>query len=173
MKLASPNLNTHTFSTSTSSRYSSLMTRLTPTPTSRRHPPNDRGFDKCAVQSWAAVHGEIKIMSTMSFINEDKYQYLDSSLKHAQKTHTCLMVLHTNVQQSPGSHFAVVDSGTSMHILQYRLFTSKFVRGPHSCLWIQRKYQQSNPQRRLQLRGANTKRKINTSYRSISRPGHP
>jgi len=34
------------------------------------------------------------------------------------------MVLHTNVQQSPGSHFAVVDSGTSMHILQYRLFTS-------------------------------------------------
>ena len=124
MKLASPNLNTHTFSTSTSSRYSSLMTRLTPTPTSRRHPPNDRGFDKCAVQSWAAVHGEIKIMSTMSFINEDKYQYLDSSLKHAQKTHTCLMVLHTNVQQSPGSHFAVVDSGTSMHILQYRLFTS-------------------------------------------------
>jgi len=34
------------------------------------------------------------------------------------------MVLHTNVQQSPSSHFAVVDSGTSMHILQYRLFTS-------------------------------------------------
>jgi len=34
------------------------------------------------------------------------------------------MVLHSHVQQSPGSHFAVVDSGTSMHILQYRLFTS-------------------------------------------------
>jgi len=71
------------------------------------------------------VHGEIEIMSTKSFINKDKYQYLDSSLKHAQNyTHTCLMVLHTNVQQSPGSHFAVVDSGTSMHILQYRLFKS-------------------------------------------------
>jgi len=34
------------------------------------------------------------------------------------------MVLHANVQQLPGSHFAVVDSGTSMHILQYRFFTS-------------------------------------------------
>ena len=34
------------------------------------------------------------------------------------------MVLHSYVQQSPGSHFAVVDSGTSMQILQYRLFTS-------------------------------------------------
>ena len=34
------------------------------------------------------------------------------------------MVMHTNVQKSPGPHFAVVDSGTSMHILQYRLFTS-------------------------------------------------
>ena len=34
------------------------------------------------------------------------------------------MVLRSHVQQSPGSHFAVVDSGTSMHILQYRLFTS-------------------------------------------------
>jgi len=34
------------------------------------------------------------------------------------------MVLHSHVQQSPGSHFAVEDSGTSMHILQYRLFTS-------------------------------------------------
>ena len=33
------------------------------------------------------------------------------------------MVLHSYVQQSPGSHFAVVDSGTSMHILQHRLFT--------------------------------------------------
>jgi len=29
---------------------------------------------------------------------------------------TCLLVLRTNVQQSPGSHFAVVDSGTSMNI---------------------------------------------------------
>ena len=120
-------MNTHAFSTSTSSSTSTQMTRLTPTPASRRHPPNDRGFDKCAVQSWAAVHGEIEIMSTKSFINKDKYQYLDSSLKHAQiHTHTCLMVLHSHVQQSPGSHFAVVDSGTSMHILQYRLFTSKF-----------------------------------------------
>jgi len=64
-------------------------------------------------------------MSTKSFINKDTYQYLDFSLKDAQNyTHTCLMVLHTNVQQSPGSHFAVTDSGTSMHILQYRLFTS-------------------------------------------------
>jgi len=64
-------------------------------------------------------------MSIKSFINKDKYQYLDSSLKHAQNyTHTCLMVLHTNVQQSHGSHFAVADSGTLMHILQYRLFTS-------------------------------------------------
>ena len=35
------------------------------------------------------------------------------------------MVLHSYVQQSPGSHFAVVDSGTSMQILQYRLFTSQ------------------------------------------------
>jgi len=34
------------------------------------------------------------------------------------------MVLHSHVQQSPGSHCAVVDSGTSMHILQHRLFTS-------------------------------------------------
>jgi len=52
-------------------------------------------------------------------MNKDKYQYLDSSLKHAQNyTHTCLMVLHTNVQQLPGSHFAVVDSGTSMLIFQ-------------------------------------------------------
>jgi len=34
------------------------------------------------------------------------------------------MALHANVQQSPGSHFAVVDSGTSVHTLQYRLFTS-------------------------------------------------
>ena len=34
------------------------------------------------------------------------------------------MVMHTNAQQSPGPHFAVVDSGTSMHILQHRLFTS-------------------------------------------------
>jgi len=71
------------------------------------------------------VHGEIEIMSTKCFINKDKYQCLDSSLKHAQNyTHNCLMVLHTNMQQSPGSHFAVVDSGTSMYILQYRLFTS-------------------------------------------------
>jgi len=36
----------------------------------------------------------------------------------------CYMVLHNSIQQSPGSHFAVVDSGTSMHILQYRLFAS-------------------------------------------------
>jgi len=28
------------------------------------------------------------------------------------------------LSQSPGSYFAMVDSGTSMHILQYRLFTS-------------------------------------------------
>ena len=43
------------------------------------------------------------------FFNKDKYQYLDSSLKHAQiHTHTCLMVLYSHVQQSPGSHFAVV-----------------------------------------------------------------
>jgi len=71
------------------------------------------------------VHGEIEIMSTKSFINKDKYQYIDSSLQHAQNyTHTCLMVLHTNVKQSPGSHFAVVDSGILIHILQYRLFTS-------------------------------------------------
>jgi len=63
-------------------------------------------------------------MSTQSFINKDN-QYLDSSLKHARTyTHTWLMVMHTNVQQSPSPHFAVVDSGTSMHILQYRLFTS-------------------------------------------------
>jgi len=118
MQCITPNLNTYTFSTSTSARHRSLMTRPTPTPTSRRHPPYDRGFDKCAVQSWAAVHGEIEIISTT-------YQYLDSSLKHAQNyTHTCLLVLHANMQQSPGSHFAVVDSGTSMHILQYRLFTS-------------------------------------------------
>ena len=34
------------------------------------------------------------------------------------------MVMHTNAQQSPGPHFAVVDSGTSMHILQHCLFTS-------------------------------------------------
>jgi len=34
------------------------------------------------------------------------------------------MVLHANVQQSPGSPFAVVDSGTSMLILQYHFFTS-------------------------------------------------
>jgi hypothetical protein len=101
------------------------MARPTPTPTSRRHLPNDRGFDKCAVQLDLAVHGEIEIMSTKSLINKDRYQYLDSSLEHAKNyTHTCLMVLHTNVQQSPGSHFAVVHSGTSMHILQYRLFTS-------------------------------------------------
>ena len=104
---------------------STQITHLPPTSASRRHPPNDRGVDKCAVQSWAAVHGEIEIMSTKSFINKDKYKYLDSSLKHAQiYTRTCLMVLHSQVQQSPGSHFAVVDSGTSIHILQYRLFTS-------------------------------------------------
>jgi len=126
MQCITPNLNTHTFSTSTSARHRRLMTHATPTPTSRRHPPNDRGFDKCAFQSWAAVHSEIEIMNTKSFINKDKYQYLDSSLKHTQYyTHTCQMVLHTNVQQSPSSHFAVVDSGTSMPILQYRLFTSK------------------------------------------------
>jgi len=71
------------------------------------------------------VHGEIEIMSVKSLINKDKYQYLDSSLKHAQNyTHTCLMVLHINVQQSPGSHFVVADSGTSMHFLQCRMFTS-------------------------------------------------
>jgi len=80
-------------------------------------------FNKCVVHSWAAVHSEIEIMSTKSF-NKDN-QYLDFSLKHARTyTHTCLMVLHTSVQQSHGSHFAVVDSGTSMYILQYHLFTS-------------------------------------------------
>ena len=64
-------------------------------------------------------------MSNKSFINKDKYQYLDSSLKYARThTHTCQMVLHTNVHQPPGLHFTVVVSGTSMHILQYRLFTS-------------------------------------------------
>ena len=40
------------------------------------------------------MHGEIEMMSTKSIINKDKYQYLDSSLKHARtQTHTCLMVL--------------------------------------------------------------------------------
>ena len=39
-----PTTNTHAFSTSSSSKYSSPMTRLTPTPKSRRHPPSDRGF---------------------------------------------------------------------------------------------------------------------------------
>jgi len=93
--------------------------------TSRQHPPNDRGFSKCVVHSWAAVHGENEIMSNKSFINKDRYQYLDSSLKHARThTHTCRMVLHTNVHQPPGSRVTVVVSGTSMHILQYRLFTS-------------------------------------------------
>jgi len=37
-------------------------------------------FSKCAAHSWAAVHSEIKIMSTKSFINKGN-QYPDSSLK--------------------------------------------------------------------------------------------
>jgi len=77
-----------------------------------------------------------------SFINEDKYQYLDSLLKHARThTHTCLMVLHTNVQQSPGSHFTVVDSGTSMHTLQYRLLTSNLSEDSQAtCLKIMQSF---------------------------------
>ena len=82
-----PSSITHTFLTHTS-------TNLPSTQTSQWHPPNDKGFSNCAVHSWAAMHGEIEMMSTKSIINKDKYQYLHSSLKHAQtQTHTCLMVL--------------------------------------------------------------------------------
>jgi len=122
---------THTFSTSTPASLPS-----------NPHSLNDRGFDNCEVYSWAAVHGEIEIKSTKSFMNEDKYQYLDSSLKHAwTHTHTGLMVLHTNVQQSPGSHFTVVNSGTSMHILQYRLLTSNLSEDSQAtCLKIMQSF---------------------------------
>jgi len=113
MQCITPSSNTHMFLTSTS-------TNLPSTQTSRQR----QRFSKCAVHSWATVHGEFEIMSNKSFINKDN-QYLDSSLKHARTyTHTCLMVMHTNAQQSPSPHFTVVDSGTSLLILQCCLFTS-------------------------------------------------
>jgi len=46
MQCTTPSSNTHKLLTSTSAN-------LPATQTSRRHPPNDRGFDKCAVHSWA------------------------------------------------------------------------------------------------------------------------
>jgi len=75
----------------------------------------------------------------MNAVHQTKFEHayvLDVHFSMEQKTNdsndsdsdvtatTCLMMLHINVQQSPGSYFAVVDSGTSMHILQDRLFTS-------------------------------------------------
>ena len=52
------------------------------------------------------------------------------------------------------------------------LIHKQLVWRPYRRFWIQWQHKSSNTQRRLQLRGTSTKRKINASRRSISSPSH-